>query len=60
MSARDTPSIVIIDSEGRHQIAAPEGFDWHNYPGTIIRNGEPYYYEGTIEGTPHYRIKDDV
>lgn len=56
MKADDT-TIVLCDDAGRKQISAPEGFDWQNYPGAIVREGLTFLYIGTIEGTPHYAVK---
>ena len=48
--------IVLISGELRELLAAPDGFDWNNYPAAIIHNGIPFHYVGTTEGTPHYRL----
>lgn len=47
--------LIFVDANGmRHAHPAPEGFDWGNYPGVIVRDGYPYHYAGTTDGTPHY------
>lgn len=54
MKADDT-TIVLVDGEKREQMAAPDGFDWKNYPAVIVHGGNPFHYIGCLEGTPHYK-----
>lgn len=60
MPNREIKQIVLVSGEVRELRDAPEGFDGDAYPEVVVHNGRPFYYAGTTEGTPHYKVRDDA